>query len=201
MVSDLPADKPEARKAAARIRMAAHSAKSEAAAAAELFRLICSLPGDSPVSGYLPIRSEASPLPAMHELFLRNRRICVPVVGAEERPLRFREWSPDAELIQAEFGVMIPEHGAWLEPGILVVPLLAFDLGGYRLGYGGGFYDRTLAHLRGLRPTVAIGFAFEAQRCRQVPSDSHDQKLDAAVTERGTTAFGEDFQPRIGKAQ
>ena len=201
MVSDLPAGKPAARKAAAKIRLAVHSAKLESAAAAELFRFICTLPGASPVSGYLPIRSEVSPLPAMHELFRRNRRICVPVVGGEGVPLRFREWSPDAELIQAKFGVMIPERGAWLEPGILIVPLLAFDLGGYRLGYGGGFYDRTLAQFRDLRPTVAIGFAFEAQRCRQVPSDSHDQKLDAVVTERGTTAFGEDFQSGIGKAQ
>jgi 5-formyltetrahydrofolate cyclo-ligase len=88
-------------------------------------------------------------------------------------------------MIEGEFGALIPESGDWLVPEVLVVPLLAFDRRGYRLGYGGGFYDRTLELLRAMGPVKAIGFAFAAQEIDRVPTEATDQPLDLIVTERG----------------
>jgi 5-formyltetrahydrofolate cyclo-ligase len=88
-------------------------------------------------------------------------------------------------MVAGEFGALIPAEGAWIEPEVLIVPLLAFDARGYRLGYGGGFYDRTLEGLRAKRPTLAIGFAFAAQEVEEVPTESTDQKIDLVVTEQG----------------
>ncbi|MEL6127014.1 MAG: 5-formyltetrahydrofolate cyclo-ligase, partial [Pseudomonadota bacterium] len=79
----------------------------------------------------------------------------------------------------------IPVQPEWMEPDTLIVPLLAFDRAGYRLGYGGGFYDRTLECLRAMRPTRAVGFAFAGQEVAAVPREATDQPLDAMVTERG----------------
>jgi 5-formyltetrahydrofolate cyclo-ligase len=93
------------------------------------------------------------------------------------------------KLVEGVFKAMIPEDGAWVEPSVLIVPLLAFDARGYRLGYGGGFYDRTLEGLRARGPVLAVGFAFAAQEVAEVPTDATDQRLDAVVTERGVTVF------------
>ena len=83
----------------------------------------------------------------------------------------------------------MPETGAWLVPEVLIVPLVAFDRAGGRLGYGGGFYDRTLARLRAARPTLAVGFAYAAQEADRLPLEPTDQPLDAIVTERGVIPF------------
>jgi 5-formyltetrahydrofolate cyclo-ligase len=83
------------------------------------------------------------------------------------------------------FGILVPATGAWLVPALLLVPLLAFDAAGWRLGYGGGFYDRTLAALRARAPTLAVGFAYAAQEVPEVPREPFDQRLDAVVTEAG----------------
>lgn len=120
----------------------------------------------------------------MESLYCIGRRICVPVVAGPDSPLQFREWTPVAELEGEAFGTKVPVSGDWLVPGILIVPLLAFDRRGIRLGYGGGHYDRTLQELRTMQPTIAIGLAFAGQECRRVPAESHDQILDAVVTER-----------------
>lgn len=134
------------------------------------------------LSGYMPMRTEIDPLPAMaaHE-----GPVCVPVIIGKGQPLKFREWTPGCPMIAGEFGALIPAEGAWIEPEILIVPLLAFDARGYRLGYGGGFYDRTLEGLRSKRATVAVGFAFAAQKVVEVPINVYDQRLDAVVTENG----------------
>jgi 5-formyltetrahydrofolate cyclo-ligase len=88
-------------------------------------------------------------------------------------------------MIAGDFGAMVPETGDWVEPDLLIVPLLAFDRAGFRLGYGGGYFDRTLEQLRARRPTIAIGFAFAAQEVESVPIDGFDQRLDLIVTEAG----------------
>lgn len=97
---------------------------------------------------------------------------------------------PGCPLIEGTFKALIPAEGAWLEPEILIVPMLAFDARGYRLGYGGGFYDRTLEALRARRPTLAVGFAFDAQEMDEVPIESTDQRLDVMITESGVRVFG-----------
>lgn len=138
------------------------------------------------LSGYMPMRSEIDPLPAMAA---HQGPVGVPVIMGKAMPLKFREWSPGVKLVEGAFKALIPEEGAWVEPEVLIVPLLAFDARGYRLGYGGGFYDRTLELLRARGPVLAVGFAFSAQEVAAVPIDATDQRLDAVVTEKGVTVF------------
>ncbi len=136
------------------------------------------------IAGYMPIRTELDPRPAMSVL-AEAAPVSVPVIEAAGRPLRFRAWTPDAVMVDGPFGARVPERGDWLTPTVLIVPLVAFDAAGNRLGYGGGFYDRTLEGLRAARPTRAIGFAFAAQQVDAVPTEPTDQPLDAIVTEAG----------------
>lgn len=135
------------------------------------------------VSGYLPIRTEIDPRPAMKALHAGGARICVPVIDGKDKPLKFREWTPKSPLVAGPFGARVPESGDWLEPEILITPLIAFTRDCYRLGYGGGFYDRTLAMLVDRRPTLALGFAFAAQEVAELPLEPTDIRLDGVVTE------------------
>lgn len=133
------------------------------------------------IAAYLPIRTEIDPRPAMAALHAQGRRLCVPVIQGDGRPLIFREWTPGAALVEGPFGAAVPAKGDWLTPRTLIVPLVAFDDDLMRLGYGGGFYDRTLAGLPGAR---AFGFAFEAQRSETpLPREATDRVLHAVVTE------------------
>ncbi|MEZ5796709.1 MAG: 5-formyltetrahydrofolate cyclo-ligase [Paracoccaceae bacterium] len=138
------------------------------------------------LAGYLPIRTEIDPLPAMAA---HRSPVGVPVIPGPAQALRFREWSPGCAMADGGFGTMIPAEGAWVEPAVLIVPILAFDARGFRLGYGGGFYDRTLEALRARAETIAVGFAFAAQEVDEVPIEPTDQRLDAIVTEQGVRVF------------
>lgn len=138
------------------------------------------------LAGYMPMRTEIDPLPAMAA---HQGPVGVPVILEKAAPLRFREWSPGCPMIEGAFKALIPEEGAWVEPEVLIVPMLAWDRRGYRLGYGGGFYDRTLEGLRARGKVLAVGFAFAAQEVDEVPTDQFDQRLDAVVTEKGVTVF------------
>jgi 5-formyltetrahydrofolate cyclo-ligase len=138
------------------------------------------------LAGYMPMRTEIDPLPAMAA---HQGTVGVPVIMGAGQPLRFREWTPGCPMEEGAFKAYIPVDGAWIEPDALIVPLLAFDARGYRLGYGGGFYDRTLQSLRARHPVTAIGFAFAAQEVAELPIDDTDQRLDAIVTEQGLRVF------------
>ncbi len=155
--------------------------------AAELLADLLADHAGKTLSGYMPMRTEIDPLPAMAA---HPGPVGVPVIIAKATPLRFREWGPGVAMVAGEFGARVPAEGAWVEPQVLIVPLLAFDARGYRLGYGGGFYDRTLAGLRARHETLAIGFAFSDQEVGEVPIDGFDQRLDAVVTEKGVRWFG-----------
>ncbi|MEM7546832.1 MAG: 5-formyltetrahydrofolate cyclo-ligase [Pseudomonadota bacterium] len=183
----LTEDKAGLRKALYKGRALAHANATDAAlrATSRLIDRIGPARGRI-IAGYRPIRSEIDPTTAMVSLHQAGARICVPVIEAAGAPLRFREWTPDSEMIVGAFGAEVPAHGDWLEPEVLIVPLVGWDRQGWRLGYGGGFYDRTLEGLRGTRPTVAIGFAYAAQEVRTVPTEPTDQRLDAIVTEAET---------------
>ena len=172
-------------------RQAAFAARKEAFAAgqgqaAELLADVLAPHRGAVLAGYMPMRTEIDPLPAMAA---HQGPVGVPVIMAKAHPLRFREWSPGCAMVAGEFGALIPEEGAWLEPVVLIVPLLAFDARGYRLGYGGGFYDRTLEGLRARGPVLAVGFAFAAQEMAEVPIDATDQRLDLIVTDQGVRRF------------
>jgi 5-formyltetrahydrofolate cyclo-ligase len=134
------------------------------------------------LAGYIPIRSEMSPLPAMEA---HAGPVCVPVVTALHQPLQFYRWSPGAQMVEGRFGTRIPAIADHVVPDVLIVPLLAYDARGYRLGYGGGFYDRTLAQLRAMSKVLAIGLAYSAQQQDIVPTEPTDERLDLIVTEAG----------------
>lgn len=182
--SDLSAAKKDARKRAFAARKAAKTPQGDAAAAAALIDVLDGF-SDRIIAGYMPIRSEVNPLPAMSALARKNH-LCVPVIQGDGLPLLFREWTPEADMIDGPFGALVPASGAFIEPEILIVPMVAYDPRGFRLGYGGGFYDRTLERLRDRNPSVlAVGFAFSAQCLDDVPQESTDQPLDMIVTEGG----------------
>lgn len=179
------------------LRMSAVAARKLARATADaeqalthLVAYINAVPGIDIVSGYCPMRTELDPTPALTALHAQGYRICMPVVVAVDAPLRFRMWTPGAAMTRGVFGTVHPEAGEEAMPEALITPLLAFDRDGFRLGYGGGFYDRTLASLRAERRTLGVGLAYDAQRVDAVPVEPTDQRLDAIVTEAGTYYAG-----------
>jgi 5-formyltetrahydrofolate cyclo-ligase len=137
-----------------------------------------------PVSGYMPMRTEIDPLPAMAEAAAHGL-VGVPVIIGKGQPLQFARWDPDCAMIEGPFRAQVPAVLIWMIPQILIVPLVAFTAKGGRLGYGGGFYDRTLQGLRAAGPVMAIGFAFAGQQDNALPLEPTDQPLDLIVTEAG----------------
>ena len=181
---DVGTDKAEARKAAFAARKLAFAAGQ--GQAAELLADVLAEHRGRALAGYMAMRTEADPMAAM---LAHQGPVCVPVIVAQGEALRFREWSPGCAMEIGAFGALIPSEGAWIEPELLIVPLVGFDARGYRLGYGGGFYDRTLQGLRLRRQTLAVGFGFAAQELAEVPIDQFDQRLDMMVTEAGVRRF------------
>ncbi|MBT8155574.1 5-formyltetrahydrofolate cyclo-ligase [Epibacterium ulvae] len=184
--SDLAAQKAAARKAGFARRKVAHDTRPPGVAG-HLSEVLAGYRG-VPLAGYMPIRSEISPLVAMAEAAAHGP-VGVPVIMGEGQPLRFSRWEPDCALRDGPFGAQVPAVDDFFEPEILIVPLVAFDRSGGRLGYGGGFYDRTLEMLRAKRSTLAIGFAFAAQEAQDLPLEPTDQPLDLIVTEASIHDF------------
>lgn len=139
------------------------------------------------VAGFWPLIGELDPRPAMTALAARGHDLVLPRMAGRGLPLEFRAWAPGEPLVEGPFRVMEPAADRpQLRPGLVLVPLLAFDRRGHRLGYGAGFYDRTLAALRVRDADVlAVGLAFAIQEVDEVPVEQHDQPLDAILTERG----------------
>jgi len=184
--------KTAARRRAQERRTPAHAADALAAAEAVALHAAAWL-ADRPgiVAGYWPMRTELDCRPLLHALSHARRVVALPVVLAPATPLGFRRWQPGDALVPGGFGTLVPSpQAAEVEPDILLVPLLAFDRQGRRLGYGGGFYDRTLAALRARRSIVALGVAYAVQEMPDLPSDALDQPLDAVVTEQGVIERG-----------
>jgi 5-formyltetrahydrofolate cyclo-ligase len=141
---------------------------------------------DSVVSGFAAIRDEINPAPIMTWLQAEGFRLALPVMQGKGKPLLMRSWSPGDAMAPAMWGIAEPtEDKPVLEPDVVLVPLLAFDSRGYRLGYGGGFYDRTLNRLRKLKRVVAVGLAYDEQKVDVVPAESYDEKLDWVLTPSG----------------
>ncbi len=185
-MTDLPDIKAAPRKAAFARRRAAFDTAGPGAAG-RLAEVLAGYRG-VPLSGYMAIRTEIDPAPVMAEAAAHGM-VGVPVIQGAGRPLRFSRWEPDGALKDGPFGARIPVVDDYFEPEILIVPLVAFDVRGGRLGYGGGFYDRTLEGLRARRATLAIGFAFDAQEADSLPLEPTDQPLDMIVTENRVLDF------------
>ncbi|RJE81326.1 5-formyltetrahydrofolate cyclo-ligase [Paracoccus sp. JM45] len=135
------------------------------------------------LAGYWPMRDEADPRAAMAA---HAGPLCLPVVAGRARPLVFRHW--DGQPLQSgAFGTSHPGPDASeMTPQVLIVPLAGFDRSGNRIGYGGGFYDRTLQILRESGPVTAIGLAFACQELPAIPAEEFDQPLDLIITDRET---------------
>lgn len=186
----LTAAKTEARCAAFARRKAAH-VRGHPAPAARLIEVLADHV-QRPLAGYMPMRTEIDPLPAMTAHSARAP-VGVPVIMAPATPLRFALWAPEMPMVPGDFGALVPESCEWMVPEVVIVPLVAFDRRGGRLGYGGGFYDRTLAALRANGPVTAIGFAWEAQEAADLPLEAVDEPLDLIVTEAGVIRPGSGY--------
>jgi 5-formyltetrahydrofolate cyclo-ligase len=137
------------------------------------------------VSGFMPMKTEINPLPLMRRLAEAGAQLALPVVAGRGKPLIMRAWQWGEPLGSGVWGIREPKpDAAEVDPDILLVPLLAFDRSGFRLGYGGGYYDRTIAGLRARKKVTAVGIAFAAQEVPSVPVTPRDARLDLVLTER-----------------
>jgi 5-formyltetrahydrofolate cyclo-ligase len=149
------------------------------------------VPAGVPLSAFWPLEDEFDPRPLIDHFHAAGHPIGLPVVVGRGQPLVFRRWQPGMVLVQGNFRVLTPPPEApEVTPAVILAPLLAFDAAGYRLGYGGGFYDRTIARLRATGRVLVIGVAYAAQEVPAVPRDATDQKLDWIVTEEGARRIG-----------
>ena len=188
-VTPAPVSKSDLRAAGLTARDGLSDAQRAAAALAVAARgLPFEFAPGSIVSGYSPIRSEIDPVPLMRGLAEKGARLALPAVMARGKSLAFRAWSAGDRLMLGPLGILEPSPAAAeLIPDVMLVPLAAFDRAGHRIGYGAGHYDFTLAHVRKVKPIVAIGVAFAVQEIEAVPALPHDVALDYVLTE--TQAF------------
>ncbi|HEX5801494.1 MAG TPA: 5-formyltetrahydrofolate cyclo-ligase [Azospira sp.] len=166
-------------------RMALPAATHASLSAAVRDRLATTFPA---LAGQLvgfcwPVQNEPDLLPLITTLLARGSRAALPVVVRPGQPLAFREWWPEQPLATDRYGIPTPTDGDFLLPQALLLPVNAFDAGNYRLGYGGGFFDRTLAAFE--RRPLTIGVGFDFQRVDSIRPEAHDLPLDAVLTESG----------------
>jgi 5-formyltetrahydrofolate cyclo-ligase len=186
-------DKKAARREAGLRRADAHERLKDVAGQALSGRGLPDGVADRPgiVSGFLPYKSEITTVPLLNALRRLGWTTALPVVIAPGEPLVFRAWKPGDDLVPGVWDIPIPPAtAAEVLPDVLLVPGLTFDRAGYRLGYGGGFYDRTLEKLRKVKPITTIGVAYHAQMVEQVPRGAHDVRLDYVMTDEETIRCG-----------
>ena len=137
------------------------------------------------VSGFMPLKTEINPLPLMRSLAAQGARLALPAIDGRGKPLIMRAFAFGDELASGQWGIREPKADTPdVAPDVLLVPLLAFDRTGHRIGYGAGYYDMTIAGLRAMKPAVAVGIAFAAQEIGEVPVTPRDARLDLVLTER-----------------
>jgi 5-formyltetrahydrofolate cyclo-ligase len=138
------------------------------------------------VSGFSAIKDEIDAGPLLERLASEGFRLALPIMQGKGKPLLFRAWAPGDAMGSGTWRITEPlPSRAALEPDIVLVPLLAFDAQGYRLGYGGGFYDRSLAGLRAKKPIIAVGIAYDELKIDAVPHLDYDQRVDWVLTPSG----------------
>jgi 5-formyltetrahydrofolate cyclo-ligase len=186
-------DEKKRARAAAILQRDAITLESAAAAArlAKIFLQSIGIETPKVIAGFSSFGSEIDVAPLLARLSEDGHEIVLPVVVGKDEPLIFRSWRPEDPTVAGPYGIRQPTAAAAQRvPGILLVPLLAFDREGYRLGYGGGYYDRTLAALRGEFSPLAIGIGFASQELDAVPRADYDQRLDWVITDRAAIKIG-----------
>lgn len=164
-------------------RAALSVAEHDALSARIVAHALAALPAPVVAAFCWPIKHEPDVRALLAAWARAGVRTALPVVVAEGQPLAFREWTPETPLAPDRYGIPTPTTGKWLTPDLILLPLNGFDAAGYRLGYGGGYFDRTLAALAP-RP-LAVGVGFEINRVDSIRPEAHDQRLDWIVTENG----------------
>ena len=159
-------------------RHAALAARIEA----HLSALLTSLPPQT-LAFCSPVRGEFDARPLASRLIDRGWQAAMPIVEAANAPMGFRTWTPATAMSVGAHGIPVPAEGETTVPALVLLPLVAFDKRGFRLGYGGGYFDRTLAAL--LPRPLAFGVGFELARVDDIRPQAHDMRLDAVVTEAG----------------
>lgn len=144
------------------------------------------VPKGAIVAGFFPMKTEISPLPLMRKLAAGGALLALPRIRGRGHPLSMRAWSFGAALVPGQWGIREPAPDApEVAPDILIVPFAAYDRSGYRVGYGAGYYDRTIATLQAKKKVVTVGFGCVAQEIEACPVEEHDKQLDFIVTEQG----------------
>lgn len=144
------------------------------------------VPKGTIVSGFFPMKTELSLLPLMRALERNGAQIALPRIVGRGNPLSMRAWKFGDPLVPGQWGIREPApETKEVAPDILLVPFAAFDQRGYRVGYGAGYYDMTIAGLKAKKKVVTVGFGFEVQEVEECPVEAHDQKLDFLMTEKG----------------
>jgi 5-formyltetrahydrofolate cyclo-ligase len=144
------------------------------------------------ISGFSSLPEEFRPWPLLRRLHAEGQPLAMPVMQGKDRPLLFRAWAPGDAMNRAIWGIAEPKSDKPpLVPDIVLAPLLAFDAAGWRLGYGGGYYDRTLRALRARKPIVAVGLAYDEQQVDAVPHLDYDERLDWVLRPSGPLKCGQ----------
>lgn len=145
---------------------------------------------DDVIAAYWPLGREIDPTGILEEAVKRGLSCALPIVEKGTKVLSFKAWEPKTEMHKGAFGIMEPKDSATVIPDIVLVPLLAFDRQGHRMGKGGGYYDATLSHLRGQKEIQAIGVGYAGQAVLfNLPKEAHDQKMDAILTPKEFKRF------------
>jgi 5-formyltetrahydrofolate cyclo-ligase len=143
------------------------------------------VPKSAIISGFMPMRTEINPLPLMRKLAADGSQLALPVIQGRGKPLLMRAWSFGAPLEARQWGIKEPlDDVPVVDPDILLVPLACFDRTGHRIGYGAGYFDKTIRALRAKKRITAVGLAFAAQEIDRVPATDFDERLDLVLTER-----------------
>lgn len=184
-------DKKTLRKKALSLRKVAHADNGPMAArqvAAQII-MLPELDQIKNIACYFPIKNELDSVILLKALHAARFELSLPKIVGKDQPLEFRVWDMMSELVEGPFGTKEPTGGITV-PGVILAPLLAFDKTGTRLGYGGGYYDRTIKKLKERNPDLpVIGIAYENQKLASIPRESYDQSLDMVVTEKITYRF------------
>lgn len=142
------------------------------------------------VASYWSSGREFDPAPLTEHIADEGLICALPVIMDDSRILRFAQWTPETKMEKGAYDILQPVKKVWVEPDIMLVPLLAFDRKGYRLGQGGGYYDATIRHYRSRKDILAIGVAYAEQAVLfDLPRESHDEKLDMVITPQGVHRF------------